>query len=85
MKTGNLVLIAALGMMATLMSEEIRQLTNWSEVLRPAFIGTLFAHFGAVIGAYIAGRFTPDNRNGKYTRVSDTSLREIPRIDIDGI
>lgn len=70
-----IVLVAALGMMSTLMAAEVKELAHWNEILNPSFIGTLMGHFGSVIGAYIAGRLTPDNRNGKFTRDSDKLIK----------
>lgn len=70
--TSYTILIAALGMMATLMSVELKDLATWDDLLKPDFIGTLLAHFGTVIGAYTAGRLTPANRDGKRTRYEDS-------------
>ena len=75
-QTGSVVFIAALGMMSTLMSVEIHELVSWNQMFTPAFMGTLLAHFGTVIGAYVAGRLTPDNRSGKTTRSSDKPFTE---------
>jgi hypothetical protein len=70
-QAGWTVFIVALGMMSTLMSVEICDLVSWWDMTAPSFIGTLLAHFGTVIGAYVAGRLTPENRDGKQTRSSD--------------
>ena len=53
---GHLVVLAALGMMATLVSGDISEVQSWAEVFEPAFVGMMLAHFGVVIGAYVGGR-----------------------------
>ena len=58
-QTGWIVFVAALGMMATLMSAEIRDLVSWNDIATPSFVGTLLAHFGAVVGAFVAGKLMP--------------------------
>lgn len=65
------IFIAALGMMCTLMSVEVNGLATWAEVTTPTFIGTLLAHLGTVIGAYVAGTLMPENRVNKTTRRDD--------------
>jgi len=68
---GNILFIAMLSMMATLTAEDIKRLMGWNEVFTPAFIGGIAGHFGAVVGAYLSGRLTPENRNNKFTRAYD--------------
>lgn len=53
------VLFAALGMMASLVSGDILALMSWRDMFYPAFVGGVLAHFGAVAGAYAAGKLTP--------------------------
>jgi len=60
-KPGNIVFLAALGMMAGLVAIDMRDLTSWNEVFTPIFIADLLAHFGTVVGAYVAGRLIPKN------------------------
>lgn len=56
---GWIVFLAAIGMMAGLMSAEVRDLPTWSAAFTPAFVGGLLTHFAAVIGAFVAGRLLP--------------------------
>ena len=76
-QTSGVVLIAAMGMMASLMAVEIMEIVSWSELATPKFVGTLLMHFGTVIGAYVAGRLIPENRDGKSTRREDESSEEV--------
>lgn len=61
---GWIVFLAAIGMMAGLMSAEVRELTTWAEAFTPAFVGGLLTHFAAVIGAFVAGRLIPTATKG---------------------
>jgi hypothetical protein len=63
---GWIAFIAALGMMLTLESVEIGNLSSWSDVYQPSFIAKLLAHLGTVIGAFLGGRLipTPNNEQG---------------------
>lgn len=56
---GWLLFLAAIGMMCTLMSAEIAQLTDWIEASKPTFVGKLLAHLGVVIAAFVGGRLIP--------------------------
>lgn len=56
---GYVVLLAALGMTLGLIGQEVKGITTWTDLLTPAFVGTTLVHLGTVIGAYVAGRFTP--------------------------
>lgn len=64
--TGWIIFIAAMGMMATLLSGDIRSLKTWNEVFQPGFIADALAHFGTVVAAFIAGKIIPSNgdKNG---------------------
>lgn len=53
-------LIAALGVMATLMASEIRGLMTWSQMAEPGFVAALLIHFGTVVGAFIGGKNMPN-------------------------
>lgn len=57
--TGWIIFVAALGMMATLLSADIRALKSWNEVFQPGFIADALAHFGTVIAAFVAGKIIP--------------------------
>ena len=59
---GWIVFIAAMGMMLTLNSVEIANLSTWHEVASPTFVGKMFAHVGTVIAAFIGGKLIPTNR-----------------------
>jgi hypothetical protein len=60
--TGWLLFAAALGMMASLIAPEVSALSSWATVLSPAFIGKALAHFGAVVGAFVAGKMIPTEK-----------------------
>lgn len=78
-QTSGVILLAAMGMMAGLMSAEIKELTTWGEIATPSFIGTLLLHFSTVIGAYVAGRLIPEDRTNKNTRRDDDESSEKPQ------
>jgi hypothetical protein len=65
------ILVAALGMMSGLLASEVKELGSWTEATNPKFIAAVMGHFSLVVGAYIAGRLTPENRKGKRTREYD--------------
>lgn len=56
---GYTVFIAALGLMAGLLSPEISGLPSWSAALAPAFVGKVLMHFGVVVTAFIGGKLIP--------------------------
>lgn len=56
---GYIVLVAALGMSLGLIGQEIKNIPSWAQLFTPQFVGTTFIHLGTVLGAYVAGRFTP--------------------------
>ena len=57
--TGWILFIAALGMMAGLMGNELVTLKSWTEATTIAFVGKMMMHFSVVIGAFIGGRLIP--------------------------
>lgn len=59
--TGWVIFASALGMMATLLSNDIRALKTWNEVFQPGFIADALAHFGTVVAAFVAGKIIPSN------------------------
>lgn len=61
---GRILFIAALGLMASLVSGDVSQMTTWAEVFRPAFVGSVLAHFGVVVAAYVGGRLIPTKGEG---------------------
>ena len=56
---GWLILIAAFGMMATLIGTEIAGLPDWEPVYTPSFVGKTAIHLGAVIAAFVGGKLLP--------------------------
>lgn len=58
-QTGYIVLVAALGVMATLVGNEVVNFHSWREALAPAFVGKALIHLGTVIGAFIGGKLIP--------------------------
>jgi len=50
-----------MGIMLTLISDDISDLDSWNEVKTPGFVASMFAHMGAVIGAFVGGRLIPTN------------------------
>lgn len=65
------VLVAALGMMFTLLSVDIAALKDWNQALTPVFVATFIGHIGAVIAAFVGGKIIPESRDSQYTRSSD--------------
>ena len=63
--------LGCLGMMATLTYNDVAQLHNWGQIVSPAFVAIIMAHFGVVTGSFLAGKTIPENRNGRRTRSSD--------------
>ena len=61
-QTGYVMFVAALGMMASLLAPEVSALASWPDVFTPMFMGKVFAHVGAVIGAFVAGKMIPTTK-----------------------
>ena len=61
--TGWLIFAAALGMMLSLISVDVNELTSWHDATTPSFVGTAMAHFGAVIAAFVGGKLIPTESN----------------------
>jgi hypothetical protein len=59
--SGWILFIAGLGVMASLTANDIRDLEAWESATSPSFIGNMFAHFGAVITAFVGGKLLPGN------------------------
>lgn len=57
--TGYLIFVAAIGLMATMMAQDIQELGSWWDATTPNFIGTIIGHFGAVVGAFVGGKLLP--------------------------
>jgi hypothetical protein len=53
------VLIVALGMTLGLLGNEISAITDWNQVVTPAFVGKAFIHLSVVIGAWAGGKLMP--------------------------
>lgn len=58
-QNGWVVFLAALGVMAALLGNELLQFSSWQDGLTPAFAGKSLVHFGTVIGAFVGGRLIP--------------------------
>lgn len=73
--------LAALGIMAGLLGNDIMQMHDLGEVLSPAFIGSALIHLGTVIGAFMAGKiiptaravWTPEERTARHAAVPPTA------------
>lgn len=63
-QTGWLLLVAALGMMLSLLAGDVAHLEHWRDALDPAFMAGVMTHLGAVIAAFVGGKIlpTPDNQ-----------------------
>lgn len=59
--TGNVIFVAALGMVLLGLSSEVRGLHDLRETWTPDFLGKVMWHIGTVIGAYVGGRIIPRN------------------------
>ena len=59
------ILAAALGSMFTLMAVDISQLSGWHEATTPAFVGSMVAHLGTVLGAFVGGKLIPTEGGSK--------------------
>lgn len=62
--TGWVILVAAIGMMFSLLAVDIVALKDFHEMITPLFIGTFMGHIAAVIAAFVGGRLIPEARNG---------------------
>lgn len=56
---GYMIFVATLGMMAGLLAPEVANLSEWNDMLTPAFIGKALAHFAVVSAAFAAGKIIP--------------------------
>jgi len=55
-----------------LSAADVSQLKDWHEAISPAFVGLFMAHMGVVIGAFVAGKLIPTERDPDLrTRDSD--------------
>lgn len=73
---GFLVFIAALGMMAGLLSVDISQLPTFGAMWTPIFVGKSLAHVGAVIAAFIGGKLLPTDSVPGGSRKTDPPPKE---------
>lgn len=70
--TGWMIFIAAMGMMAGLLSVDLVTLKTWHEVWTPEFIGGAMGHFAVVVTAFVGGKLIPQERDaGMKTRAAD--------------
>ena len=60
-KGGWILFLASLGMMCGLIGSDISDLTSFSEVWTPGFIGGSMLHFATVVTAFIGGKLIPTN------------------------
>lgn len=58
-QTGYIVFLAALGVMATLIGNEVATFHTWGEAVTPAFIGQALMNIGSVIASFVGGRLIP--------------------------
>lgn len=73
--TGWILFIAAVGMMASLMSTDVATLTRWGDAVAPVFIAKMLAHLGAVIMAFVGGKLIPTDRDPMdRTRATDVKV-----------
>lgn len=76
--TGWILFIAAMGMMASLMSFDVATLKSWHDAFAPSFIALMLAHIGTVITAFVGGKLIPPDRDpNAHDRVTDQKLSEI--------
>lgn len=69
--------IAALGMMAGLLSVDVMTLRNWDQAMTPMFIGSTLGHLSVVIAAFVGGKMIPTERApGLKTRSTDHNVPE---------
>jgi hypothetical protein len=73
---GFLVFIAALGMMAGLLSVDVSQLPTFAAAWTPIFVGKALAHMGAVITAFIGGKLIPTDSVPGGSRKNDPPPKE---------
>lgn len=69
--SGWILFVAALGMMASLMGNELVSLKTWSEATTIAFVGKTMIHFGVVVAAFVGGRLIPTERDSTQQRKDD--------------
>lgn len=74
---GWVLIIAGLGMILTLLSGDISNLNNWSEVTHPPFVAGVIAHIGAVLTAAVGGNLVPNLFKVKFDTVSDSKRAEL--------
>lgn len=56
---GWIIFLSALGMMITLVSIDLKELSTLEEVATTKFIANVGLHLGTVIGAFVGGRLIP--------------------------
>jgi hypothetical protein len=72
---GWIVFIAALGMMAGLLSVDVMTLRDWDQAMTPMFVGSALGHISVVVTAFIGGKLIPTERaHGLHTRESDHNV-----------
>lgn len=57
---GLVIFLVSLGMMASLVGGDLKNLNSWSEALYPSFVGGIFIHFAAVVTAAVGGNLVPN-------------------------
>jgi hypothetical protein len=73
---GFYVFIAALGMMAGLLSVDVSQLPTFADAVTPLFVGKMLAHFGVVVAAFIGGKLLPTDPVAGGSRKNDPPPKE---------
>lgn len=56
---GYLILVAAIGMMCSLLAGDVARLDHWRDALDPAFVAGVMTHLGAVSAAFVGGKLIP--------------------------
>lgn len=59
---GWMAVVAAGGMLLGSLGQEVAALPDWAQARLPSFVGKIFIHIGAVIGAFVAGQYLPSPR-----------------------
>jgi hypothetical protein len=57
--TGWLLLLAMLGWMFGLVSDDLANIGQWAEVPRPQFVAAFLKHLSVLIGTFVAGQTIP--------------------------
>jgi hypothetical protein len=56
---GWMLFAASIGMLCLLISADVQKLTSFDDIWKPAFVGTMLAHVGNVLMAFVGGKLIP--------------------------